>query len=374
MKLLPRAVAFLVAAFVIIGIGVVPDTVRNYFQNDLRVRVDSPTGIDNPQAAELNPVPSRVATERPQPNATISGVDVSITPSSNPKANLPELPSTPSVPVIPTATPLPSPTLKPPPTPSPVLIPAFSQYDLYIHLPPDAAKQAPLPVVVVLHGMGETGENFARSLVQTSDQNGWVLIAPTIPYHDYMNPKTLWEDDMQYTQMLHTTIESLQDRLGIRLQPRVTVYGFSRGAQLAHRFAFFFPDHVRTVVAISAGSYTLPIVKAGAGDTGPDLNLPFGIADFEKTFHYPLNFSDIRKLSFYVAVGADDNKPGEVSRAFDSYVGKDRVERAQVFSNKLKGLGVETKLAIFPNTGHEVTSDMRRDAITFIRERIPPKQ
>ena len=105
-----------------------------------------------------------------------------------------------------------------------------------------------------------------------------------------------------------------------------------------------------------------------------DISCPNAGKDIESTFHYPLNFSDIRKLSFFVVVGADDNKPGEVAREFDPYVGKDRVERAKVFSDKLKGLGVETKLAIFPNTGHEVTGDMRRDAVTFIRDHIPPKQ
>ena len=372
MKLLPRAVALLVAVFVIVGISAVPDSVRRYFLSDLHAHTDAPVSIDRPPAAVLNPLPSRVPTEPPQHNAAISGVDVSIAPSFTTNEFVTELPPAPAAPVL-AATAIPAFSARPLPTPSPAQLPAFSQYDLFIHLPPNAANQAPLPVVVVLHGMGGNGENFARSLVQASDQNGWVLIAPTIPYRDYLNPKILWDDDFQYTQMLHTTLDTLQDRLGVKLQPRVTLFGFSRGAQLAHRFAFFFPDHTRTVVAISAGAYTLPIVRAGAGDGGPELLLPYGIADFEKTFHYPLNFSDLRKLSFFIEVGADDNKPGDVAREFDPYVGKDRVERAKVFSEKLKELGVETKLAIFPNTGHEVTSDMRRDAVTFIRDHIPPK-
>ena len=373
MKLLPRVIVLLVAAVVIVGIGIVPDNVRNFFQRDLSARTNAPTGVDNPPRAVLNPVPIPIPTTIPQHNAAISGVDVSIAPLSSPKEDVTILPSAPSA-FVPAATPTPLPTLKPPPTPTPAKLPAFNTYELYIHLPPDAAKQAPLHVVVALHGMGGNGETFARPLIQASDQNGWVLIAPTIPYRDHMNPKTVLDDDIQYTQMLHTTIETLAERLGLRLQPQVTLFGFSRGAQLAHRFAFFFPDHTRSVVAISAGAYTLPVVRVGPNDTGPELKLPYGISDFESTFHYPLNFSDLRKLSFYVAVGADDNRPGEVPREFDLYVGKDRVERAKIFSDKLKSLGVETRLAIFPNTGHEVTADMRRETITFIRDHLPPKQ
>lgn len=369
MKLLPRAVALIAAAFIIVGIGIIPDSVRGIFQRDLRAQTDPPVSIANSRGAEINPVPTVIPQDRTPRDVYISGNEVILVPSVPQKEDDPLVSSVRIAP-----TPTPTATYKPQPTPTPAQLAAFNSYDLYIHLPPDAAKQSPLPVVVALHGMGGNGENFARALVQASDQNGWVLIAPTIPYRDYMNPKTLWDDDFKYTQILHSTLESLQDRLGMKLQSHVTVYGFSRGAQLAHRFAFFFPDHVRTVVTISAGSYTLPVIRAGANDTGPELKLPFGISDFESTFHYPLNFSDIRKLAFYVAVGADDNKAGEVPREFDPYVGKDRVERAKIFSDKLKGLGVETKLAVFPNTGHEVTADMRRDSIQFIQNHIPPKQ
>jgi hypothetical protein len=90
MKLLPRAVALLVAAFVIVGISTVPDSVRSYFLSDLRARTDAPVGIDRPPAAVLNPLPSRVPTEPPQHNAAISGADVAIAPSFTTKDNVAE--------------------------------------------------------------------------------------------------------------------------------------------------------------------------------------------------------------------------------------------------------------------------------------------
>ncbi|MCL5958492.1 MAG: alpha/beta hydrolase [Chloroflexi bacterium] len=39
---------------------------------------------------------------------------------------------------------------------------------------------------------------------------------------------------------------------------KVSLYGFSRGSQTAHRFALCYPDHVLVAALMSAGTYTLP--------------------------------------------------------------------------------------------------------------------
>ncbi|MDE3092024.1 MAG: hypothetical protein KGJ80_21840, partial [Chloroflexota bacterium] len=67
-------------------------------------------------------------------------------------------------------------------------------FDLYIHFPTDADQRQPLRVVVALHGMGSRGDVFAQSLVAEADQNGWLLVAPTLPYGDYMDPTRLAEE------------------------------------------------------------------------------------------------------------------------------------------------------------------------------------
>ena len=69
-------------------------------------------------------------------------------------------------------------------------------------------------------------------------------------------------------------VVSFAVRTGLTLKPRVDVYGFSRGAQLAHRFAIFFPERVDHVVVFSAGTYTLPFgARTVPGNGGPDFKL-----------------------------------------------------------------------------------------------------
>ncbi len=250
----------------------------------------------------------------------------------------------------------------------------FGEYNLFIHTPPDAPRREPLVVVLALHGMGGHGDAFASGLLAEADRSGWLVVAPTLPYGDYMNPATLAEDDILLSQMLVATLDALPSRLGLKLQPSVMVYGFSRGAQLAHRFALFFPERVKAVVAISAGTYTLPADK-GMTPSGPQpLPLPYGVADVEKRLNRPVNLERFKKIPFFIEVGEQDTRASDVPRQFDVLVGTTRVERAKAFHQALQSLGMMCQLVIVPNTGHEVTSEMSNGAMKFLKENTPTQQ
>ena len=293
----------------------------------------------------------------------------------------------------PTATPIPSLAYAPPPTRRPTDVPEmtdgrtgyrpihtpaapqptlavprlFKESDLYIHVPPQADQRQPLRVLFVLHGMGARGDAFAQSLISDADRNNWVLVAPTMAYQDYMQPTLVVEDDLKISQMLFDTLEVLPARLNLKLNRRVLVYGFSRGAQLAHRFALLHPERVSTVATMSAGSYTLPLEHPKNDNVNP-LPFPYGVGDFQKNLGHPLDTTNFCKVSFWIAVGERDNQPGDVPRSFDPYVGQNRIDRARAFANALSGLGMDARLVIFPNTGHEITNEMRKGAIQFLRE------
>ncbi len=243
----------------------------------------------------------------------------------------------------------------------------FGAGDLYIHLPPQAAQRQPLRVLLVLHGMGAGGQPFAQSLLNESDRNDWLIVAPNLPYRDHMEPVQIMEDDLRITQMLVDTLDALPGQLNLKLRQHVLMYGFSRGAQLAHRFALMYPDRVESVVAMGAGTYTLPTAQNKNGKEQPTLPFPYGVGDLEKYLGRPLDWASFKNISFWVAVGEQDNRANEVPRAFDPYVGKTRVERARAFEQELRSLGMDSHLVIFPNAGHEVTPEMRKSALLFLR-------
>jgi predicted esterase len=244
----------------------------------------------------------------------------------------------------------------------------YESLEIYIHIPPDAAKYQPLRVLFVLHGMGGRGPAFSSSLVAVAEKYHWLLIGPTLPYTDYMNTTTLLSEDIRFTGMLADMMNSLPKKLGLKLRQHALVYGFSRGAQLAHRFGIFYPERVESVAAISAGSFTLPSANKGNGTGSTSLNMPYGISDLELYLGHVLNAAELKKVSFLIEVGENDTEPNDVPRQFDPYVGKTRVDRARAFENELEKDGINAKLIIFPDTAHQLTNDMVTTAMQFLRD------
>ncbi len=240
--------------------------------------------------------------------------------------------------------------------------------DVFIHLPPGAAQHQPLRVLLVLHGMGARGDAFAQELLATADRNNWVVVAPTFPYNkNYLDATLVMQEDLQLTRSLHAMLDNLPKRLGLKLHQHVLIYGFSRGAQLGHRLALFFPEHVESIAVFAAGSYTLPEAKDGTNGTRI-MSFPYGLSDVNRLLGSPEDWNHLKTLSFWIGVGGKDNRTGDVARAFDAYVGQNRLDRARNFYKALQDAGVDAHLAVFPNADHEITSEMRAAALDFLRQ------
>ncbi len=244
----------------------------------------------------------------------------------------------------------------------------YESLELYLHLPPDAAKHQPLRPLIVLHGIGSRGDTFSQGLVEEANRNYWLLLAPTMPYRDYMDPSNLLKEDIRFSGLLTDMLDNLPKKLGLKLRRHALVFGFSRGAQLAHRFSMFYPDRVESVAAISAGAYTLPADRRNNDQSAPLIQMPYGVGDLENYIGHPLNREQLTQVSFLLEVGGRDIEPDEVPRQFDRYVGKNRVARAYAFQYALVSAGVKSRLIVFTDAGHEITNEMRKAALQFLRE------
>jgi predicted esterase len=262
----------------------------------------------------------------------------------------------------------------PVPEPPQTVTPRSPVYDSYLYVPTHAGQRQPLQVVIALHGMGGEGESFGARMIKDAERNGWLLVAPTIAYGDWHNPEVVAAEDIESARRLIATVDDLPLRTNLALKPRVDIYGFSRGAQLAHRFAIFFPERVDRVVAFSAGTYTLPYaVKAYPGDRNADsMPLPYGVSDLAPRLGRPLNPSGLRHVQFLIGVGAADNLSGDVPRQWDELLGKTRVERARQFVKALQTHGVSCSLQVYPAVGHEFTQTMLNEAMSFFTDQIIP--
>jgi pimeloyl-ACP methyl ester carboxylesterase len=241
---------------------------------------------------------------------------------------------------------------------------------VYVRAAKGANPNTPQQVLVALHGMGGNGEVFGRDLVEQADQYGWLLVAPTIAYGDWRDPTQVAREDPKLIGALVDYIDQLPQITGFAIRRQVLLLGHSRGAQLAHRYAEFRPDKVLAVAALSAGTYTLPLAAEAQGKS---LSFPFGIKDIERyggRAFDPLHFEGVQ---FWLGVGGDDTNPNDIPRQWDAYEGNTRVQRAQAFEKAARALGATTILRVFRGAKHELTSEMRSAACTFLGGAMLPR-
>jgi predicted esterase len=249
------------------------------------------------------------------------------------------------------------------PEPSPAQDLVFDDY--YVHVPPGV--KAPAPVLVALHGMGGTGRGMCDSVRAWSDREGWVLVGPTFAYGDWTNPAAVAAEGPRFLPRLAQILDELPTQTGVAVQPRAALYGFSRGAQLAARFAMLYPDRVRGAVIMSGGTYTLPLRETTASGTAQPLPYPFGVADVQQRFGRDADLDALRGVSFWIGVGADDNDPSAVPAQWSQYIGNTRVERARRFAETLRALQVPVEHTEFPGLGHDVNEVEHDQALAWVR-------
>ncbi len=238
-----------------------------------------------------------------------------------------------------------------------------------VYVPTTASSsREPLQVLVVLHGMFDNGGDFCLPLLDFAEKKNLVLIAPTFNYNvNYKNPEVIANEDVELTNQLTQVFRQLPNALGSPVQGKLLLFGFSRGAQLAHHFALFYPNQVLAAAVLSGGAYTLPQTQS----QGEILNFPFGLANFNQVVHHEFDRESFRKISFEVQVGALDNDPAQVGRSYDKYIGNNRVARGQSFYQSLLELGVNAQFKIVPNTSHEVNAAQVSLAEQFFQNFLP---
>jgi pimeloyl-ACP methyl ester carboxylesterase len=232
---------------------------------------------------------------------------------------------------------------------------------------PQTADQQPLQVIIALHGMGGNGPDFAAPLAGMADQNRWIVVAPTINYGDWTDPRQIQREEPALVAWLSDYVAHLAEQTGTQVQPRVLLFGHSRGAQLALRFTELHPEQVTAVAALSAGTYTLPMAL---DSHGAEMDFPYGVADVARADGgVPFDAHEFVDVPVWIGVGANDNNAGDVPHAWDAYIGQNRVQRAQTFVKALQILGSDVSLTVFPGAQHGLTDEMRNSALAALAQR-----
>lgn len=166
--------------------------------------------------------------------------------------------------------------------------PRFS-YCLYVPSCHLEQRLAEAPLLVVVHGSGRTAEGFRDAFIEFAEEHGCVVLAPLFP----RGAVSADEPDgyklqpplgYRYDQVLLSIIEEVAAEY--RTAREFYLYGFSGGAQFAHRFAYLHPGRLKAVSIHAPGQICL------SHNIGPFFDVS--------------NMEMLRNVRVHMAVGYED--------------------------------------------------------------------
>jgi len=221
-----------------------------------------------------------------------------------------------------------------------------------LYCPPD--MNADTPVLVAVHGISRNAAEMIRAFRAEAERRGVVLIAPyfgrrRFPDYQRLNRRG---QGRRADRVLLEILDEVAVLTGCATR-RIHLFGYSGGAQFAHRFAFVHPQRVVAMVIGAAGWYTLP---------NPALAYPLGLGACSSLRRSAFVLPELLAVPALVMVGDADVAPGPELRsrtALNVHQGMDRIERARCWVREMRhaacvqGLPPRHELMLLPDVGHD---------------------
>lgn len=229
-----------------------------------------------------------------------------------------------------------------------------------------AARPDSQRVLVAVHGISRNAQFIMRALAPLADLHDYTLIAPIFSYRDFPDYQRLGRRgrgaraDLALLAMLRDAQQHLE------LPDQFHIFGFSGGAQFAHRFVCAHPSRVRSATLAAAGWYSDPISRR---------RFPVGMGNTRRLPDLDFDGNALAEIPILILAGENDTERDAALRRnarLDTSQGKNRLERARWFYIRLASAQANKssrqQLTILDNTGHdfgEAVLNGRLDRVLF---------
>jgi pimeloyl-ACP methyl ester carboxylesterase len=176
---------------------------------------------------------------------------------------------------------------------------------------------------VAVHGISRNAPAQANLFATYAEAAGAVLVAPTFAADRFPDYQRLGRArrGARADEVLHSIVEEAAWLTGAA-SAQIYLFGYSGGAQFAHRYTMAYPDRVARAVAASAGWYTFPT---------PKRRFPYGLRPTTDLPGVRLDPERFLRVPIAVLVGEDDGTDENLRHTarLDAEQGATRVERAR---------------------------------------------
>lgn len=205
------------------------------------------------------------------------------------------------------------------------------------------------PPLVCVHGISRDAEGHLEAFMEWAEQTGTELLAPLFDRRRYRGYQRLKSSNC--TLHAAAALDAMLDEtVGDR---SCLLYGFSGGAQFAHRYALVRPQRVAGIALAAAGWYTFPTTAA---------SFPYGLAPGRLPGSLAIDLPVFLQLPKCVLVGDRDVERDPAlrsNRVLDREQGDNRLARATAWvaavdrATAKAGLAPVCRLVVVPGAGHD---------------------
>jgi dienelactone hydrolase len=193
-------------------------------------------------------------------------------------------------------------------------------HEYFVYLPGGAGAGA--PVFVGVHGISRNADELVRLFAPYCEKANVVLAAPFFSQGHSSDYQRLGRSGRgpRADLALHSILEEIAWMTGADTS-RVHLFGFSGGAQFAHRYTMAYPHRVAAAVISAAGWYTFP---------DPRRRYPYGIRASRDLPGVRFDPEEFLRVPITAMVGDRDTSTSDLrSTPRVARQGVDRVERAR---------------------------------------------
>lgn len=129
----------------------------------------------------------------------------------------------------------------------------------YLAFVPPREDDEPVPVLLCIHGISREPRSIVEHFLEAANERGLALLAPQFDpprYADYQRLGRRGRGE-RADVALDRVVEHAERFFSTRFDRRF-LFGFSGGAQFAHRYVMAHPRAVEAAVFVAAGWYTFP--------------------------------------------------------------------------------------------------------------------
>ena len=225
-----------------------------------------------------------------------------------------------------------------------------SAVQYYLYVPGRGGEGA--PVFVTVHGLSRNAEEHATLFVPQAETRGVVLVAPLFDEREHDDFQRLGRADRgrRADLTLDTIVGEVASMTGASVE-KIRLFGFSGGAQFAHRYTMAHPERVARAAVASAGWYTFPDPRTDYPyGTRQDGSLPGVVFDPAKFLRVP--------IAVFVGLADTTSSNLRQNAQVDGQQGRTRVARARSWTAAMRqaseALRLEPLVSLqeIPGIGH----------------------